>query len=130
MLPAFRGRIKYWGHPWMAMNYSKLVLYVGSIILLIIGIYTIFTGETSPGIVWVLLGVIFFSVSLQIGQPIKGIRIRRRVILVCAIFLLLIGVYVLYLGQILPGIVWIVSGILGLLITSMLKEKKLILDPQ
>lgn len=111
------------------MDNKKVILYIGSVILLIIGIYTFFLGQTSQGVIWFILGVIFLSVSPQLGRPIKAIKIRRAIILVCAIILVAIGGYMLYVGEFLAGIAWIVAGALGTLISFMLVGQQGVLDP-
>ncbi|MDO5835834.1 MAG: hypothetical protein Q4P17_04935 [Methanobacterium sp.] len=112
------------------MDSQKIILYIGSVILLIIGGYTVYTGQTSQGVIWFILGVIFLSISSQLGRPIKAVKVRKMIILLCAIILLGIGVYMLYFGEFLAGIAWIVAGILGLLISFMLVGNKGVLDPQ
>ncbi|OPX59169.1 MAG: hypothetical protein A4E25_01329 [Methanobacterium sp. PtaB.Bin024] len=111
------------------MDNRKIILYIGSILLLIIGIYTVYIGQLSQGVVWFVLGIIFLSVSPQLGRPIKAVKIRKTIILLCAIILLGIGGFVLYTGDLLAGIAWIVAGVLGLLISLMLGTEKGVLDP-
>ncbi|BDZ70093.1 hypothetical protein [Methanobacterium petrolearium] len=111
------------------MDNRKLILYIGSILLLIIGIYTVYIGQLSQGVVWFVLGIIFLSVSPQLGRPIKAVKIRKTIILLCAIILLGIGGFMLYAGDLLAGIAWIVAGILGLLISFMLVGHQGVLDP-
>lgn len=103
------------------MNTQKLILYIGSVILLIIGIYSLYIGQTSQGIIWFILGVIFLSVSPQMGRPIKAVRVRKIIILICALFLLVIGGYMLLVSQFMEGIAWIIAGILGIYISRVLK---------
>ncbi len=112
------------------MNNQKTILYIGSAILLIIGAYTVYMGQTSQGVIWFILGVIFLSISPQLGRPIKAVNVRKRIVLLCAIILLGIGAYMLYVGEFLAGIAWAVAGILGLLISFMLVGQKGVLDPQ
>ncbi|AUB55275.1 hypothetical protein DSECCO2_218970 [anaerobic digester metagenome] len=112
------------------MNSQKTILYIGSAILVIIGAYTVYMGQTSQGVIWFILGVIFLSISPQLGRPIKAVKVRKMIILVCAIILLGIGAFMLYFGEFLAGIAWIVAGILGLLISFMLVGHKGVLDPQ
>ncbi|HII84006.1 MAG TPA: hypothetical protein HA271_04010 [Methanobacterium subterraneum] len=112
------------------MNSQKTILYIGSAILVIIGAYTVYMGQTSQGVIWFILGVIFLSISPQLGRPIKAVKVRKMIILVCAIILLGIGAFMLYFGEFLTGIAWIVAGILGLLISFMLVGHKGVLDPQ
>ncbi|AUB57746.1 MULTISPECIES: hypothetical protein [Methanobacterium] len=112
------------------MNSQKTILYIGSAILVIIGAYTVYMGQTSQGVIWFILGVIFLSISSQLGRPIKAVKVRKMIILVCAIILLGIGAFMLYFGEFLAGIAWIVAGILGLLISFMLVGHKGVLDPQ
>ena len=119
----------YWGRE-TNMNSQKTILYIGSAILVIIGAYTVYMGQTSQGVIWFILGVIFLSISSQLGRPIKAVKVRKMIILLCAIILLGIGVYMLYFGEFLAGIAWIVAGILGLLISFMLVGNKGVLDPQ
>jgi threonine/homoserine/homoserine lactone efflux protein len=111
------------------MDNQKIILYIGSVLLLIIGIYAFFIGQTSQGVVWFVLGVIFLSVSPQLGRPIKAVKIRKTIVLICAIILLGIGGYTLYVGEILAGIAWIVAGMLGVLISFMLIGHQGVLDP-
>jgi len=111
------------------MDNQKLILYIGSIILLIIGVYTIFIGQISQGVIWIILAVIFLSVSPQLGHPIKAVKIRKIIILICALILLGIGGYMLYIGEFLAGIAWMVAGVLGVLISLMLVGYKGVLDP-
>lgn len=112
------------------MNSQKTILYIGSTILVIIGAYTVYMGQTSQGVIWFILGVIFLSISSQLGRPIKAVKVRKMIILLCAIILLGIGAFMLYFGEFLAGIAWIVAGILGLLISFMLVGHKGVLDPQ
>jgi drug/metabolite transporter (DMT)-like permease len=112
------------------MNSQKTILYIGSIILVIIGAYTVYMGQISQGVIWFILGVIFLSISSQLGRPIKAVKVRKMIILLCAIILLGIGAFMLYFGEFLAGIAWIVAGILGLLISFMLVGHKGVLDPQ
>lgn len=112
------------------MNSQKTILYIGSAILVIIGAYTVYMGQTSQGVIWFILGVIFLSISSQLGRPIKAVKVRKMIILLCAIILLGIGAFMLYFGEFLAGIAWIVAGILGLLISFMLVGHKGVLDPQ
>jgi hypothetical protein len=111
------------------MDSQKIILYIGSIILLIIGIYTFYLGQTSQGVIWFILGVIFISVSPQLGRPIKAVKIRKAIVLVCALILLVIGGYMLYVGEFIAGIAWIVAGALGMLISFMLVGHQGVLDP-
>jgi hypothetical protein len=111
------------------MDSQKIILYIGSIILLIIGIYTFYLGQTSQGVIWFILGVIFISVSPQLGRPIKALKIRKGIVLVCALILLVIGGYTLYVGEFIAGIAWIVAGALGMLISFMLVGHQGVLDP-
>ncbi|MCC7550177.1 MAG: hypothetical protein KO316_01595 [Methanobacterium sp.] len=111
------------------MDNQKIILYIGSIILLIIGIYTILMGQTSQGMIWIVLSLIFLAISPQLGRPIKAAKTRKIIILICALILLGIGGYMLYLGEFLAGIAWLVAGILGLLISFMLVGDKGVLDP-
>ncbi|NYB52683.1 MAG: hypothetical protein HVN35_09020 [Methanobacteriaceae archaeon] len=110
------------------MDNQKIILYTGSIILLLIGIYSLYMGQTSQAVTWITLGVIFLSVSPQLGKPIKAVKIRKTIILVCAVILLGIGGYMLYEGDFLAGIAWIVAGCLGMLISSMMGHQG-VLDP-
>lgn len=110
------------------MDNQKLILYIGSIILLIIGIYTVYIGQMSQGVLWFILGVIFISISPQLGRPIRAVKIRKGIILICAIILLGIGVLMFYYGEFLAGIAWLVAGIMGLLISFMLTGHKGVLD--
>ena len=119
----------YWGRE-TNMNSQKTILYIGSAILVIIGAYTVYMGQTSQGVIWFILGVIFLSISSQLGRPIKAVKVRKMIILLCAIILLGIGAFMLYFGEFLAGIAWIVAGILGLLISFMLVGHKGVLDPQ
>jgi len=112
------------------MNSQKTILYIGSAILVIIGVYTVYMGQTSQGVIWFILGVIFLSISSQLGRPIKAVKVRKMIILFCALILLGIGAFMLYFGEFLAGIAWIVAGILGLLISFMLVGHKGVLDPQ
>ncbi len=111
------------------MDNQKIILYIGSIILLLIGIYTFYIGQTSQGVIWFILGVIFISVSPQLGRPIKAVETRKKIVLLCAIILLAIGGYMLYIGEFLAGIAWLVAGVLGLLISFMLVGHQGVLDP-
>lgn len=111
------------------MNNQKTILYIGSAILLLIGAYTAYMGQTSQGVIWFILGVIFLSISPQLGRPIKAAKVRKRIVLLCAVILLGIGAYMFYAGEFLAGIAWVVSGILGLLISFMLVGEKGVLDP-
>ena len=119
----------YWGRE-TNMNSQKTILYIGSAILVIIGAYTVYMGQTSQGVIWFILGVIFLSISSQLGRPIKAVKVRKMIILLCAIILLGIGAFMLYFGEFMAGIAWIVAGILGLLISFMLVGHKGVLDPQ
>jgi len=112
------------------MKSQKTILYIGSAILVIIGAYTVYMGQTSQGVIWFILGVIFLSISSQLGRPIKAVKVRKMIILLCALILLGIGAFMLYFGDFLAGIAWIVAGILGLLISFMLVGHKGVLDPQ
>jgi len=112
------------------MNIQKAILYIGSVILLIIGAYTFYMGQTSQGVIWFVLGVIFLSISPQLGRPIKAVKMRKIIIILCAIILLGIGGYTLYLGEFLAGAAWIIAGIMSLLISFMLVGKNAVLDPQ
>lgn len=112
------------------MNNQKTILYIGSAILLLIGAYTVYMGQTSQGVIWFILGVIFLSISPQLGRPIKAVKVRKRIVLLCAIILLGIGGYMLFAGEFLAGIAWVIAGILGLLISFMLVGQKGVLDPQ
>lgn len=112
------------------MNNQKTILYIGSAILLIIGAYTVYMGQTSQGVIWFVLGVIFLSISPQLGRPIKAVKIRKIIIVLCAIILLGIGAYTLYVGEFLAGIAWVVAGLMSLLISFMLVGQKGVLDPQ
>jgi len=112
------------------MNSQKTILFIGSAILVIIGAYTVYMGQTSQGVIWFILGVIFLSISSQLGRPIKAVKVRKMIILLCAIILLGIGAFMLYFGEFMAGIAWIVAGILGLLISFMLVGHKGVLDPQ
>ncbi len=112
------------------MDNQKLILYIGSVLLMIIGIYTFYLGQTSQGVIWIILGVIFLSVSPQLGRPIKAVKIRKIIVLICAIILLGIGGFMLYFGEFLAGIAWIVAGILGVLISLMLVGRDGVLDPK
>jgi hypothetical protein len=118
----------YWGRE-THMNSQKTILYIGSAILVIIGAYTVYMGQTSQGVIWFILGVIFLSISSQLGRPIKAVKVRKMIILLCAIILLGIGAFMLYFGEFMAGIAWIVAGILGLLISFMLVGHKGVLDP-
>ena len=111
------------------MDNQKLILYIGSILLLVIGIYSVYIDQLSQGMVWFILGIIFLSVSPQLGRPIKAVKIRKTIVLICAIILLGIGGAMLYFGDFLAGIAWIVAGILGILISFMLIGHQGVLDP-
>jgi hypothetical protein len=118
-----------WGRKTL-MNNQKIILYIGSAILLIIGTYTVYIGQMSQGVIWFILGVIFLSISPQLGRPIKAVKVRKWIVSACAIILLGIGAYMFYVGEFLAGIAWAVAGILGLLISFMLVGHKGVLDPQ
>ncbi len=112
------------------MNTQKIILYIGSAILLIIGAYTFYMGQTSQGVIWFILGVIFISISPQLGRPIKAVKVRKIIVLLCAVILLGIGAYTFFVGELLAGIAWGVAGIMSLLISFMLVGQKGALDPQ
>lgn len=102
------------------MDNQKLILYIGSVFLLIIGIYTLYIGQVSQGVTWFILGIIFLSVSTQVGIPIRAVKVRKIIILICAIILLGIGGAMLYYGDLLAGLAWLIAGILGILVSLML----------
>jgi len=112
------------------MNIQKAILYIGSVILLIIGAYTFYMGQTSQGVIWFVLGVIFLSISPQLGRPIKAIKMRKIIVILCALILIGIGGYTLYVGEFLAGAAWIIAGFMSLLISFMLVGKNAFLDPQ
>ncbi|CDG66093.1 MAG: hypothetical protein PWQ15_1887 [Methanobacterium sp.] len=110
------------------MNYQKIILYLGSIILMIIGAYTVYVGQVSQGMIWVILGVIFLAISPQLGRPIKAVKVRKTIILICAIILLGIGAYTLYTADLITGVAWLISGLMGLLISFSLVGKNEVLE--
>jgi hypothetical protein len=102
------------------MNNHKLIIYVGSAFLLILGLYTLYIGEISQGITWFILAILFLSISTQMGIPIRAVKLRKIIILICAIILLGIGGVTLYSGDFLAGVAWFIAGILGIFVSFML----------
>jgi len=116
-----REPFKYWRNPWMAMDPKELIIYAGVAFLLIMGIYSAFTGLFSQGLTWVIIAIFFLAILKQLGKPIKGYKQRKIIIMVCALALFGLGLYTLLQGLILSGASWLVAGVLALLITFMLK---------
>jgi len=110
------------------MKHQKIILYLGSLVLLIIGAYNVYMGQMSQGIIWIILGVIFLSISPQLGRPIKAVKVRKSIILLCALVLLGIGAYTLYTADLMAGIAWLIAGLMGVLISLMLVGKNEILE--
>lgn len=108
------------------MNIREVALYSGAFILLIFGAYNVFTGNQSYGVLWIILGIFFLVLSQPVKQPMGAAKIRKIIIMICGIFLLVLGGYSIYMSEIYPGIAWIISGLIGLLVATMIKgpEKK------
>lgn len=102
------------------MDNQKLILYIGSVFLLIIGIYTLYIGQVSQGVTWFILAILFLSISTQMGIPIKAVKMRKIIISICGILLLGIGALTLYFGDLLAGAAWLIAGILGIFVSLML----------
>ncbi len=110
------------------MNHQKIILYVGSVVLLIIGAYNVYMGQMSQGIIWIILGVIFLSISPQLGRPLTAVKVRKMMTLLCALILLGIGAYTLYMADLMAGIAWLIAGVMGILISLMLVGKTEVLE--
>lgn len=102
------------------MDNQKLILYIGSVFLLVIGIYTLYIGQVSQGVTWFILAILFLSISTQMGIPIKAVKMRKIIISICGILLLGIGALTLYFGDLLAGTAWLIAGILGIFVSLML----------
>ena len=102
------------------MDNQKLILYIGSVFLLLIGIYTLYIGHVSQGVTWFILAIMFLSISTQMGIPIKAVKMRKIIISICGILLLGIGALTLYFGDLLAGTAWLIAGILGIFVSLML----------
>ncbi len=102
------------------MNNQKLIIYIGSAFLLIIGLYTLYIGQVSQGVTWFILAILFLSISTQIGIPIRAVKLRKIIIIICSISLMGIGGVTLYYGDFLAGVAWFIAGILGIFVSFML----------
>ncbi len=102
------------------MDNQKLILYIGSVFLLLIGIYTLYIGHVSQGVTWFILAIMFLSISTQMGIPIKAVKLRKIIISICGIILLIIGALTLYFGDLVAGVAWLIAGILGIFVSLML----------
>lgn len=105
----------------MAMDLKELIIYAGVAFLLFMGIYSAITGSFSIGITWIIVAIFFLAIFKQLGRPMKGFRLRKIIIMVCALALFALGFYSFFQGMILAGISWVVAGILALLIAFMIK---------
>ncbi len=110
------------------MNHKKITLYLGSVVLLIIGAYNAYKGQISQGLIWIILGVIFLSTTPQLGHPIKAVKVRKGIILLCALILLGIGANTLLTTDLIAGIAWLIAGLMGILISIMLVGKNEVLE--
>ncbi|HMK53607.1 MAG TPA: hypothetical protein VK444_02400 [Methanobacteriaceae archaeon] len=108
-------------NPHMAMDLEKMIIYCGVVLLLVMGIYNVLTGLASEGLLWILISVFFFAIYKQAGKPLKSVKARKLIVMIGAFVLIALGVYSLYQGQILSAAAWGIAGILGLIISSMLK---------
>lgn len=105
----------------MAMELQKAIIYLGVLILLALGIYSSLTGLASQGLLWILIGIFFFATYKQAGRPLKAVKPRKIIVMVCAFILLVLGGYSLYQGQVLSAMAWVVASVLGFMISFMLK---------
>jgi branched-subunit amino acid ABC-type transport system permease component len=109
------------------MDNQKIILYIGSVFLLIIGFYTLYIGQLSQAVTWFILAILFLSISTQMGIPIRAVKMRKIIISICGIILLGIGAITLYFGDLLTGVAWLIAGMLGIFVSLMLvgyKEPK------
>jgi hypothetical protein len=105
----------------MAMDLKELIIYAGVAFLLVMGIYSALTGLFSQGLIWIIIALFFLAIFKQLGRPIKGFKQRKIIIIVCGLALFALGLYSLYQGLMLPGVSWMVAGILAFFIAFMLK---------
>jgi hypothetical protein len=104
------------------MYIREVLVYCGASILLIFGIYNFFSGSASYGLLWIILGIFFLAITQSIKKPMKAAKLRKIIILLCAIILLVLGGYSIYVYQIYPGIAWIIAGIIGIFVGTMIKS--------
>lgn len=105
----------------MPMELQKAIIYLGVVILLAMGIYSSLIGLASQGLLWILIGIFFFTIYKQAGKPLKAVKARKIIVKVCAFILLVLGGYSLYQGQVLSATAWVVASVLGFIISFMLK---------
>jgi len=106
------------------MNIREVIVYAGASILLIFGVYNLLSGNASYGMLWIILGVFFLAITQPIKKPMKAAKARKIIIILCAIILLALGVYSIYIYQIYPGIAWIIAGIIGIFVGTMINGNK------
>jgi hypothetical protein len=104
------------------MDIREVIVYAGASILLIFGIYNFFSGNTSYGFLWIILGIFFLAIIQPIKKPMKAAKVRKIIILFCGVLLLILGGYNIYIYQIYPGIAWIIAGIIGIFVGTMIKS--------
>jgi hypothetical protein len=103
------------------MNIREVIVYAGASILLIFGVYNLFSGNASYGLLWFIIGVFFLAITQPIKKPMKAAKVRKIIIFICAIILLVLGIYSIVLYQIYPGIAWIIAGIIGIFVATLIK---------
>jgi hypothetical protein len=104
------------------MYIRELIVYGGASILLIFGVYNFLSGNASYGLLWIILGIFFLAITQPIKKPMKAAKVRKIIIFLCAIILLVLGGYSIYVNQIYPGIAWMIAGIIGIFVGTMIKS--------
>lgn len=103
------------------MDLKELIIYTGVTFLVIMGIYSAINGFFSQGLTWIIIAGFFLAIFKQLGRPMKGFKLRKIVVMVCAMALFVLGLYTLYQGLVLSGVSWLVAGVLALSVAFMLR---------
>jgi uncharacterized membrane protein len=106
------------------MNFREVIVYAGASILLIFGVYNLISGNASYGLLWIILGIFFLAITQSIKKPMKAAKTRKIIIILCAIILLALGGYSIYIDKIYPGFAWIIAGIIGIFIGTMINAQE------